>query len=405
MVTAVFIGNMVSPIPGGYIMDAIGRKWTLFLFCLASISSWVIVVFTHSAVGLYVARVLAGMWTGIVYTVVPVYMGEVMEPNMRGAASSVIASFLFVGFMYETVLGPLISYQTLALLCCLPTVLLLFALACIPESPYYFLMKGKRDDAVDALVWLRGRPDVEEDVRRMEDAVRQQLENPGSFLDILATNASRKAFAIVALLGMVQRSSGLTLLFTYATVIIPDSFISASMSSIILNIVWLIVCVVGVRCLDIYGRKLMFLVSCAGAFLSVLLVCIWFYLRDITKADVSSSSWVPFFGLLLHGIVYPLGLVSVPTTVQGELLAVNVKGKASAITSIIMAMMSGIVVLIYLPVNDAIGLYFNFAVCLISTFSGAVFALFFMIETKGKTLEEIQVILGGKISDKANGTL
>lgn len=107
-------------------------------------------------------------------------------------------------FWYKTCccsqVGPYVSYSTLALVAGSVPVIFLLTFSWMPESPYYFLMQGKKDEARESLRWLRGdagKGDLETEINKMEENVKSQMQNKGTMMDIFATHANRKAFFIV----------------------------------------------------------------------------------------------------------------------------------------------------------------------------------------------------------------
>lgn len=75
-VSLFFLGNLISPIPSGYLADKIGRQKTWGWSGLLPIISWILVIFSVYVVGLYIARFLIGLHLGIISTVNPMYVGE-----------------------------------------------------------------------------------------------------------------------------------------------------------------------------------------------------------------------------------------------------------------------------------------------------------------------------------------
>lgn len=395
MSTVMYIVNFLSPIPAGYVMDWIGRKTTLLLFDLLAVVSWLVVYFCHSSGGLYAARALSGAWSGCVYTVVPVLIGETFPPAVRGSMGAVFGICLYLGGFYETLVGAYATYDCLALVSFVPTVLLFLTLLLLPESPQFHVMKGRKSEAGESIEWLRGSCTAAE-LDALDDSVKAQLAARGTFLDLLTVPAYRKAFVITECLAAFRSLAGLSLLFTYATIAIPPSFIDSEESFLVLVVVWICGSLASFFLMDRFGRRTLVLFSSVGSCLTMFAVAVWYYLRDFTGLYMGSTQWFPLIGLVANGIFYSMGLVSIPILIQGEIFPANIKAKASALACISIAFTSGVSVKIYEPLTDHVGQFSNFLVCSLSCAVAAVFALTFMIETRGKTIEEIQLALSGK---------
>ena len=84
MVSIISFAEISSPIPSGYLANKIGRKYTLLMAVPLYIVSWILTVTVKHVYSLYAMRILQGMGVGIVCTVVPLYLGEIAAPQIRG---------------------------------------------------------------------------------------------------------------------------------------------------------------------------------------------------------------------------------------------------------------------------------------------------------------------------------
>lgn len=82
--------SALTPVPAAYFADRFGRKTTLLLGAVPFIIGWVLVIVANSVTYLYVARMFSGLGYGIVYTVAPMYTGEIATNQVRGALSTLI---------------------------------------------------------------------------------------------------------------------------------------------------------------------------------------------------------------------------------------------------------------------------------------------------------------------------
>uniref|UniRef100_A0A0A9WV06 Facilitated trehalose transporter Tret1 n=1 Tax=Lygus hesperus TaxID=30085 RepID=A0A0A9WV06_LYGHE len=391
MITITFLGNILSPIPSGALMDRIGRRNTLRAGLLLAIAAWIILAFLFNVVAICIARVLMGMWAGVIYTVVPAFIGEVVDPKIRGSMGALSGLMLYVGALFESLVSNF-SYQTFIFLSAIPPIVLFVALLFIPESPYYYLRKEQREQAKNSIIWLKGSCN-DEDLDLIQAKVVEQMAMKGSFFDLFKTPASRRAFSIVEVLLAVQRCSGATILFAYSTVLVPKSWISPQNSFLVLTIVWIIGSFPASVIMDKFNRRTLLAVSCLGSGLSMAAATAWYYMRDFTTIDTSTTRWLPLLLLIISGLFYSMGIVSIPTIVQSELYPVNLKSIGSACACITANIVSGAVTQLVYPINSYIGVYFNFLIMAIAPLGCIIFIFTVMVETKGKSLEAIQDML------------
>uniref|UniRef100_A0A1B6FN52 Major facilitator superfamily (MFS) profile domain-containing protein n=1 Tax=Cuerna arida TaxID=1464854 RepID=A0A1B6FN52_9HEMI len=393
MVSVLYIGSTLSPVPTGWLMNCVGRRTTLMLLSTVALASWVILAVVQSPTGIYIARFLGGMWGGSVYTIAPIYLCEIAEAKVRGGLNSLFILMAYVGIMFEFCIGPNVSYTTLSVVsACVPATFVV-ALFCIPESPYFYLMSGNRKKAAKSLSWLRCmRPDqVESQLVTMEKAVLADMQNKGHLADLVSTAGNRKALLITLVLAIVQRMAGISVIMAYASAAIPHiGSLSSNGCAIIMCIVWIIFGLFSTMLVDWAGRRSLLAVSCAGCGIANAMVTFWFYLDSNTEYDAMQVAWFPFLGFLVYGVFFPVGLGCVPNMIQGEMFPSNTRGLASGVTSTVISLTSFFTNKMYAHIGIWAGLYLNYAVFSISCVFGVWFALRVVIETKGKTLEDIQ---------------
>lgn len=178
------------------LIDFVGRKNLIVFSALPFIAAWIIVGFATSATVMFAGRFISGIADGMIYNVVPVYMGEIASPKIRGQLSSLSPVAAVLGFLLIYTLGAYLPLNTSSFITILCPAVVLLASPWIPESPYYYLMKGKTKEARESLRFLRGKEDVTDEVDRMFKAVEEQNENKGKFLDLITVRSNRKGLLI-----------------------------------------------------------------------------------------------------------------------------------------------------------------------------------------------------------------
>lgn len=83
------------------------------------------------------------------------YCGEIAEKEIRGALTSTLNFGMNIGSLVSYSIGPYFVYQEVAYITVVfPLIFFVFCLS-IPESPYYFLIKGDKTKARESLMKLR----------------------------------------------------------------------------------------------------------------------------------------------------------------------------------------------------------------------------------------------------------
>uniref|UniRef100_A0A146LHJ7 Facilitated trehalose transporter Tret1 n=2 Tax=Lygus hesperus TaxID=30085 RepID=A0A146LHJ7_LYGHE len=287
------------------------------------------------------------------------------------------------------------SYQTMTLLCGVPALLLFITFMFIPESPYYYLMHGKRKEAEDAVVWLRGHCDKEE-FKRIEDGVQEQLQNKGTFKEIFSFKPNRNAFIMIELFKVFSSCTACLILFSYSTTLVKDSFVSSQDSYILLCILWVFAALVSSSIMDKFPRRKILGVSCVGTLSFYAITTIWYYLKEFSTVDLSSTTWVPLVSIMFGSFFEIIGIVNIPNVLKGEIFPINIKTKAIALSCMTACGLETVNALFYYDLNYLIGEYINFLKPCISCCLCLYITIFHMFETKGLDLETIQHMLTGK---------
>lgn len=401
MVSLLYLGNFTSPIPAGYFANRFGPRTTLLYSGLIPIISWLLILFTTEPIVLFIARFLIGFQFGIVSTIQPLYIGEISQPDIRGTLST-LNNFAFnAGSLFTFVIGPYVSYYTLIVVSLILPLIFVSSFPYMPESPYYSMMTGEMNQARESLFWLRGdlnRIELELELDQIEKVVDTQMKKQGSFKDVFSTEASRKAITISIVLSAVKRLSGAGVIQAFATVTLPQitfGVLNPNDCVLILGIVTILASFVATLIADKFGRKTLLVISCLGCSISMFAVSIWFFLKTNIGLNMSQSTFVPFIAYLCQTLSYNLACGPSGATTKGEMFPGNVKTKSSALATMTLGATSFLLNIFYLEVALWPGMYFNYLVFAVSCFLAIFFVIFYMPETRGKTLQEIQDILGG----------
>lgn len=395
MIALLELGNLLSPIPFGLLVDVVGRKPCLLLTGPLYIVSWLMVLCSQTIGVLYWVRLLQGACIGIITTVAPIYIGEIAGDGIRGALSTFFNGMLNAGILYVYCVGPLVTYDMLTYFSLLVPCVFLVTCLWIPESPYYYVLKKDDKKAHESLAWLQGdaEPDVvAHELMHIKAEVKSDLQNKGSVSDLFGSQCSRKAFLIVQIVAAADVLSGMTTVLAYAssTFAHADTLNTLSPDQFTMLLGVLIFCTTFVTgyLVDKLGRRPLLLFSCFGCGAFELVTGMYYYKRWDSVSSL--GAWIPFTAIGSFAVIYSIGLGPLLPTLQGEMFPSNVRGLASAITSVTLTVISFIGLKMYQVITDRWGIHVNYFIygsgCLVS------FLLIyrFLPETKGKTFAQIQ---------------
>lgn len=157
-----FFGALVS----ATLADRFGRRTTIIAGCGVFIVGVVVQVAATNIPALAVGRLLAGFGVGFISATNILYMSEVAPRKVRGAIVSCYQFAITIGIM----LASCVTYATQGRndsgafripisIQFLWAVILALGLFLLPESPRYYVKKGRLDLAIKALSRVRGQPE------------------------------------------------------------------------------------------------------------------------------------------------------------------------------------------------------------------------------------------------------
>uniref|UniRef100_A0A1B6C5D7 Major facilitator superfamily (MFS) profile domain-containing protein n=1 Tax=Clastoptera arizonana TaxID=38151 RepID=A0A1B6C5D7_9HEMI len=335
-------------------------------------------------------------YMGLVFTVVPIYLGEISSPCQRGSITGLFSAAWFLGYLLEYCVGPYLSYIAYTVLTASVSIIFTITFISQPESPYYLLTVGRADEALLTLRRLRkgcSEESITREYDNMKESVKEDSSTATSWNDLIATPADRRALVIIFLIGGTRILSGAMAVMSYSTELFKEAGIKAlspDVLTICLGFAFLFGGLVNAFVVDQVGRRPLIFISCAGSFVSLLTVSVYFYLRKSPSLDVTPYSWVVPLGVIMYCVFSVVGIYPVSMTYTSELFTTRTRGRAASLSSINLAIFSFICIELYQYVGDNFGLdkvFFVFAsICL----SGAIALYFLAPETKGKTFTEIR---------------
>lgn len=177
-------------------IDFIGRRNLIILSTIPFIVSWVLVGLASSTVPMFLGRFIAGISDGMTFNVVPVYLAEISSPKTRGLLTSLCPVAVVAGYLFIYVVGACLPLNLAAFASTAFPLVLLASSPYIPESPYFYFMKGKMKEAEKSLQALRGKDDVKEELNRISKAVKEQNQDQNKFFDLFTVKSNRKGLLI-----------------------------------------------------------------------------------------------------------------------------------------------------------------------------------------------------------------
>lgn len=398
LTSLVTLGAVIGCWAFGAISEVIGKKIVYRSLGVFIVLGYVLMIAIHKVEVFYVARFLQGFAMGGAFCLIYPYMGEITSKENRGAIMTILGMMISAGALFCYAVGPYVSVTTLNTIeIIFPIAFLVTSLLFCEESPYYFLLKNKEELAKKALRTYRGSNyNVEDDINEMRKQILAQQE--GSIMDIIKTRGYIKAFIIGIGLVIGQQLTGINAVIMYSQIIfvLTGSSFSPEIGSIIIAVIQLLSGMITPFISNKFDRKTILLWSGLGMIISETTLGIYCIFKNAGKAS-DSINFLSILALTMFMMSYNFGFGPLCWVVPVEILPMRVKILTN---SVLLSSYFGIGFLISQFFNSAIeavgigGIFLFFAGCCFAT---CLFIKFYVIETRGKSLEEIQDILNGTI--------
>ncbi|KAL4689913.1 hypothetical protein H8959_012704 [Pygathrix nigripes] len=155
--------------------DLLGRKLSIMFSAVPSAAGYALMAGAHGLWMLLLGRTLTGFAGGLTAACIPVYVSEIAPPGVRGALGATPQLMAVFGSLSLYALGLLLPWRWLAVAGEAPVLVMILLLSFMPNSPRFLLSRGRDEEALRALAWLRGTDaDVQWEFEQIQDNVRRQ---------------------------------------------------------------------------------------------------------------------------------------------------------------------------------------------------------------------------------------
>ena len=390
------IGYLIIPM----LMDRVGRKYTLLVFAGPQIVSWILIIFARNYLMLYTARIVGGLGYSCV-GLISIYVGEIAERRIRGMLSILIVVSGDLGMFMVATMGSCLTYQTMNLILFSIPVIYFLSFIFMPESPYFYLMQNRYEEAVKSLMKLRGvkKPEtVTSEIERMKVVLDENQEpRKNNWRELFCSESNRKGFVIVIFAHLTPIISGSLIMIAYAQQIFEYSEFSLTPahSFMVVLAVKILSGFLASQLIEYLGRRVLYLMSGISSAFALGFVGLSFFLKFHFQINASWINWWPLIGLIIFEITSS-GISSLPFVLGGELFPVGIKKLVVTLIFVACSATSFGTELIFPILTETLGIYASFFIFAAFCLSGTLFVFYIMPETKGKTLEEIQYLLNSK---------
>ncbi|KAG8376041.1 hypothetical protein BUALT_Bualt09G0022400 [Buddleja alternifolia] len=348
-----FLGSLIS----GSVADGVGRRRAFQLCALPMLIGGSICATAQSLTGMLLGRFLVGTGLGVGPPVASLYVTEISPAHVRGTYGSFIQIATCLGLMGALLVGiPVRSISGWWRICfwisIIPAAMLALLMMFCAESPHWLYKQGRNAEAEVEFEKLLGDSHVKSAMVELSKSDRGDETESIKFAELLIYLIF--FFLLVVFIGStlfaLQQLSGINAVFYFSSTVFRRAGVSSNLANVFVGIANIIGSTIALALMDKLGRKVLLLWSFLGMAVAMVL--------QVLSTAFSASNPTVFYlsigGMLLFVLMFAVGAGPVPALLLPEIFPSRIRAKAMAF-------------LVFVKRN--------------------------VLETKGKSLQEIEIAL------------
>ncbi|KAF1895379.1 hypothetical protein Lal_00044029 [Lupinus albus] len=397
--------SLLGSLAAGKTSDAIGRKWTIGLAAVIFQTGGAIMALAPSFKVLMIGRLLAGVGIGFGVMIAPVYIAEISPAIARGSLTSVPEIFINFGILLGYIsnyafskLPAHINWRIMLGVGLIPSVVIAVALFAIPESPRWLVVQNRIEEARLVLIKItNSEKEAEEKLQEIQIAAgsanADKYETKAVWLEILRPSPAVRRMLITGCgIQCFQQITGIDTTVYYSPQIFKNAGITGNSqllaATVAVGFTKTLFILIAILFIDKLGRKPLLYASTIG-----MTVCL--FSLSLSLAFLSHAK----AGIILAIIAvcgnvasFSVGLGPICWVLSSEIFPLRLRAQASALGAVGSRVSSGVISMSFLSVTRAITTSGTFFIFGLISCSAIAFVHYCVPETKGKSLEDIEVL-------------
>jgi SP family galactose:H+ symporter-like MFS transporter len=392
IVSGVLAGAAVGALGGGRLADLFGRRKLLIATAIIFAAGAILCAAAESPGILVVGRIIVGLGIGLSSSTVPVYISEVAPADARGWQVSLFQLAITVGILLAYVVdyafARIESWRWMFGFALIPAAIFGAGMLFLPESPRWLLRSGQRESARATLARVRGTPDVANELLEIAQSL-SHAEEKGRLSDLFEASL-RPALVAGIGLAIFQQVTGINTVIYYAPVIIQSAGISSASGAILatagIGLVNVLMTIVAMRLIDRAGRRPLLLTGIAG------MVVTLGFLGLVFRSNTHSSAfaWLAVISMMAYVASFAISLGPIFWLLISEIYPLKIRNSAEGVAATVNWGSNLVITLTFLTLVEQLGPSWTFWLYGICAVGAWIFSFYFVPETKGRTLEEIE---------------
>ncbi|ANZ15139.1 sugar porter family MFS transporter [Streptomyces noursei] len=384
-------GSILGALVGGKLADALGRRAAMLIVACSYAVFVALSAVAPNVEVLDAVRFLLGVAIGISIVAAPLYVAESTPARIRGA--------YVAAYQVATVVGIVLTYfvnwglsggghwRWMLGLSAIPAALVVIPLLRLPDTPRWYVLKGRTERAVEVMAATDPDADPHAEVAAVRAALAE--ESGGSVRSLLRKPYARAAVFVVGL-GFFCQITGINAVTYYSPQIFEEMGFTGNGQNFLLpsfvELASLVAAVLAILIIDRLGRRVVLL---SGIGTMVVMLAVLTVVFSAGKLH-GATTWVGFAAILLFTAAFNFGFGSLIWVYASEAFPAQLRSTGASVM-LTADLVANLVIAQFFPSLMAkAGAAATFAGLGVLALCALAFAAVTAPETKGRQLEEIQ---------------
>jgi SP family arabinose:H+ symporter-like MFS transporter len=387
-VSSLLVGAIIGAFGSGVLTDRFGRKKILIIVALFFAVSCTATAFASTSALFIAARLFGGLAVGAASVLSPMYVAEVAPPQNRGTLVSIYQLTIVLGILCSYTINYWLrdfdnNWRWMFATGIVPSVLFFIGLFFIPESPRWLYRAGRKEDSLNVLAKIGGEELAKAEIIEIAESLKGYSDSVS--LRELFKPSSRKVLFAGFILAILVQISGINTIVDYAPKILLSAGVeikNALLNTSLIGLINFIFTFIAISLIDKAGRRLLYLIGSAGMVITLLLLAgSFFWKMEGIFTLICIMLFIAFFASCIGPVFW---------TLVSEMFPNRIRGQAVAFASFTQWIFNFLVVLLFPHFLASLGGAKTFLFLALMSLVQWLFTYFYVPETKGKSLEEIE---------------
>jgi sugar porter (SP) family MFS transporter len=387
-----------------------GRRGTIFISCIISFITGIWMAAANNWPNLLIARFFLGFAVGAKSSTTPVYAAESAPKNIRGAltmmwqmwtAFGIMLGFVVsVAFQNLTILGENSPWRWMLASTSIPPMIVCLQVYFCPESPRWYMEKGKFDRAFDSLCRLRKHKiQAARDMyyaSKLLEVENAEREGRNPWKEFFFVRRSRRAAQSAFFVMFMQQFCGVNVIAYYSSSIFEQAGFTRSealLTSMGTGITNFVFAIPAIYTIDTFGRRNLLLTTFPLMGMCLLWCGMSFYL-PVQPDGLPTKERLGSIAAAIYTFmaVYSPGEGPVPFTYSAEAFPLHLRDVGMSFATATCWGFNFILSLTWPALVEAFTPQGAFGWYAAWNFFGWIYCYFLLPETKSLTLEELDTV-------------